>query len=250
MAENQDGQEKSQEPTAKRVTEARRKGQIPRSRELNTMAITMFGLASLIMLGPRFASGLHTLFEEQFSLPRKDIFDTAAMMAHLIKAIGDALQMLLPFFGLMVAIAILSSVVLGGLNVSFEAMQPKLSKINPLQGFKRIFSVKGLFEFAKTVLKLGVVILLGWMVIKGSLPDILRLGLAPAEAILPEAARIARHFLWVVGIVFVGLAGLDFGFQRIENGMNLRRETGVQCGQFGHASAPSRIGRNRKRVTG
>ena len=124
MAENQDGQEKSQEPTAKRINDARRKGQVPRSRELNTMAITMLGLAGMIAMGPHFASGFHTLFAEQFVLGRKDIFDPAAMMGHLVTAVGDSLFMLLPFFGAMMVVAVLSSVALGGFNVSYEAMQP------------------------------------------------------------------------------------------------------------------------------
>ena len=153
MAENQDGQEKSQEPTAKRLNEARKKGQVARSRELNTMAITILGLISMIALGPRFASGFHTLFEAQFVLKRSDIFDTNSMMAHLATAIGDALLMLLPFFGVMIVVAILSSVALGGFNVSFEAMQPKLSKMDPIKGFKRIFSAKGLMELVKSLAK-------------------------------------------------------------------------------------------------
>ncbi|MDJ0739837.1 MAG: flagellar biosynthesis protein FlhB [Gammaproteobacteria bacterium] len=157
MAENQDGQEKSQEPTAKRLADARKKGQVPRSRELNTMAITMLGLASIIAMGPHLASGFHTLFSEQFVLGRRDMFDTSAMMAHLVKAIGDALLMLTPFFGVMLVVAVLSSVALGGFNVSFEAMQPKLSKMDPIKGLKRLFSVKGLMELVKSLGKFVLV---------------------------------------------------------------------------------------------
>ena len=157
MAENQDGQEKSQEPTSKRINDGRRKGQIPRSRELNTMAITMLGLAGMIAMGPYFFDNFRTLFSEQFVLGRKDIFDPAAMMGHLITAIQDALVMLLPFFALMITVAVLSSVALGGFNVSFEAMQPKLSKLDPIQGMKRVFSVKGLMELVKSLAKFVLV---------------------------------------------------------------------------------------------
>ena len=98
MAENQDGQEKSHDPTSKRVIDARRKGQVPRSRELNTMAITLLGIGALMALGPSLADSLNRLFVEQFVLRRSDIFDTNAMLAHLVKAVGDALFMLVPFF--------------------------------------------------------------------------------------------------------------------------------------------------------
>ncbi len=158
MAENQDGQEKSQEPTSKRMADARKKGQVPRSRELNTMAITLFGLTALISFAPHMTSNLHTLFVEQFSLDRRDIFDPNALMSHLTTAIGDALFMLLPFFGVMIVVAILSSVALGGFNVSAEAMQPKFSKMDPIKGIKRIFSAKGLMELVKS---LGKFVLVG-----------------------------------------------------------------------------------------
>ena len=144
MAENQDGQEKSQEPTGKRIEDARKKGQVPRSRELNTMAITLIGLASIMLMAPRFTDGLNKVFVEQFSLTRADIYDPNALLAHLTNAMGDALLMLAPFFVVMIVVAILASVALGGFNVSFEAMQPKLSKLNPIKGMKRVFSAKGL----------------------------------------------------------------------------------------------------------
>jgi len=98
MAENQDGQEKSQEPTGKRIDDARKKGQVPRSRELNTMAITLIGLASVMVMAPRFADGLNKVFVERFSLSRADIYDPNALLAHLTNAMGDALLMLAPFF--------------------------------------------------------------------------------------------------------------------------------------------------------
>jgi flagellar biosynthetic protein FlhB len=157
MAENQDGQEKSQEPTAKRLADARKKGQVPRSRELNTMAITMLGLAALIMMGPRFGERLHALFVGQFELSRQDMFDPNAMMSHLVSAISEALLLLLPFFGLMMVVAVLSSVALGGFNVSAEAMAPKLSKLDPIKGMKRIFSAKGLMELFKSLAKFVLV---------------------------------------------------------------------------------------------
>jgi flagellar biosynthetic protein FlhB len=157
MAENQDGQEKSQEPTAKRLADARKKGQVPRSRELNTMAITLLGLGALIAMGPRFASNLHDLFTAQFVLQREEMFDPNAMLSHLVSAIGDALLMLAPFFVLMMAVAILSSVALGGFNVSLEAMAPKLSKLDPVKGMKRVFSAKGLMELVKSLAKFVLV---------------------------------------------------------------------------------------------
>ena len=82
MAENKDGQEKSQEPTGKRIQDARKKGQVPRSREMNTMAITLIGLGTVMVMAPSLTERLNTVFVEQFSLTRADIFDPNVMLAH------------------------------------------------------------------------------------------------------------------------------------------------------------------------
>jgi len=70
MAENQDGQEKSFEPSTRRLDEAKRRGQVPRSRELNTVAVTLAGAATIVLLGPRVTNDLRGLVIEHFALSR------------------------------------------------------------------------------------------------------------------------------------------------------------------------------------
>ena len=213
MAENQDGQEKSQEPTAKRLADARKKGQVPRSRELNTMAITLLGLASIIAMGPHFANSFHTLFTEQFVLQRKDMFDPNAMVAHLVTAIGDALLMLSPFFAVMVVVAVLSSVALGGFNVSFEAMQPKLSKLDPIKGMKRIFSAKGLMELVKSLAKFVLVAATTIAVLHSLTDDLLGLSeLSPAQAIAKGMTMVSWSAVLVASTLIL-MALVDVPFQ-------------------------------------
>ncbi len=213
MAENQDGQEKSQEPTAKRLADARKKGQVPRSRELNTMAITLLGLASLIAMGPQFANDFHTLFAEQFVLKRQDMFDPNAMMAHLVTAIGDALLMLTPFFVVMIVVAVLSSVALGGFNVSFEPMQPKLSKLDPIKGLKRVFSAKGLMELVKSLAKFILVGAATVAVLYSLTDDLLGLSeLSPTQAIGKGMTMVAWSAVLVAATLIL-MAVVDVPFQ-------------------------------------
>ncbi len=213
MAENQDGQEKSQEPTAKRLADARKKGQVPRSRELNTMAITLLGLASLIAMGPKFADDFHTLFAEQFVLNRQDMFDPNAMMAHLVTAIGDALLMLMPFFVVMVVVAVLSSVALGGFNVSFEAMQPKLSKLDPIKGLKRIFSAKGLMELVKSLAKFVLVAATTIAVLHTLTDDLLGLSELSAPQAIGKGVTMVAWSAVLVAATMILMAVVDVPFQ-------------------------------------
>jgi flagellar biosynthesis protein FlhB len=164
MAENQDGQERTEQPTSKRLEEAKRKGQVPRSRELNTMAVTLVGVVSLVAMSRSLGNSLSEMMSQQFVLTREEIFDVNAMVSHLAGGIGQIFLALGPFFLLVIVAAIGSSVALGGFSFSGEALTPKLEKLSPLKGIKRVFSAKGLVELIKAMAKFlligGITILL------------------------------------------------------------------------------------------
>jgi flagellar biosynthetic protein FlhB len=153
MAENQDGQEKTEEPTAKRLQDARRKGQVPRSRELNTMAVTMIGVVSLVAMSKQLGTSLSEMMSERFVLTRSEIFDVNSMLIHLGQSVGEMFLSLSPFFLAVILAAIFSSVILGGISFSSEALVPKLDKLSPLKGLKRTFSARGLVELLKAMAK-------------------------------------------------------------------------------------------------
>ncbi len=222
MAENQDGQEKSQEPTAKRIADARKKGQVPRSRELNTTAITMIGLVGMMTMAPRFTEGFHKLFEQQFVLDRADIFDPNAMLGHLVNAVGDALLMLLPFFMLMVGVALLSSIALGGFNVSLQAMQPKLSKLDPIKGMQRIFSVKGLMEMVKSLGKFVLVTVATVALLKTWAGDLIRLGDLGVEQSLGQAMNMVAWSALLLSSTLILMALIDVPFQLWQHKRDLK----------------------------
>lgn len=157
MAENKNGQDKTEEPTAKRLEDSRKKGQVPRSRELNTMAITLVGTLSLVLMSSQMGDGLSQLMSDNFTISRVEVFDSNAMLERLKQATIDSFILLGPFFIIMPVVAMLSSILLGGIAFSTEAMAPKLSKLSPLKGFKRMVSVKSLVELLKTLAKFGLV---------------------------------------------------------------------------------------------
>jgi flagellar biosynthetic protein FlhB len=164
MAENQDGQEKTEQPTSKRLEDARRKGQVPRSRELNTMAVTLFGVVSLVAMSKSLGNSLSQMMSHRFVLTREEIFDVNSMVIHLSEGVVEVLLGLAPFFLVVIFAAIFSSVALGGLSFSGEALTPKLEKLSPIKGIKRVFSARGLVELLKAMAKFlligGITILL------------------------------------------------------------------------------------------
>ena len=114
MADNQDGQEKTEQPTAKRLDEAKKKGQIPRSRELNTMVVTLTGVVALALMSGHLGSSLQEIMASGFTLERSEIFHINSIFTHMQDAVKQALLSLAPFFLLMILAAVASSVALGG----------------------------------------------------------------------------------------------------------------------------------------
>ncbi|HEB95927.1 MAG TPA: flagellar type III secretion system protein FlhB [Sedimenticola thiotaurini] len=212
MAENEDGQEKTEQPTAKRLEESRRKGQVARSRELNTMAVTLAGGIALTALSGHMGSGLSGIMSSNFRIDRADLFDTSAMLRHLAEAIGDALLMLLPFFAVVAVVAVLSSVALGGFSISAESMVPKFSKLNPVKGLGRLFSVKGLMELAKAMAKFLLIAGATGLVLWNLLDEFIGLGvmeLGPAVAEL--VTLIGGSFVLIAStLILIALADVPF----------------------------------------
>jgi len=222
MAENEDGQEKTEQPTPKRLEEARKKGQVPRSKELNTMAVTLVGALALIALGGHISESLAEIIRDNFSLTRADIFDPMATIHHLGTAIRDALLMLMPFFAAVMVVAVLSSIALGGFSFSAEALTPKLDKLDPIKGMKKVFSLKGLVELVKALAKFlliaGVTALLLWL----SAEDFLALSDMDVVPAIREVGSLIGWSLVTLASTLILIALIDVPFQLWEHNRQLK----------------------------
>jgi flagellar biosynthetic protein FlhB len=211
--ENQDGQEKTEQPTSKRLQDAKKKGQVPRSRELNSMAITLLGGLVLVGMSGYLGHDLWQLMTHNFTIPRSDMFDPMAMVRRLAGGIQDGLMMLLPFFMAIIAIAIASSVALGGVAFSGEALTLNFSKLDPIKGMKRVFSLKGLLEVAKALAKFaligGTTALVLWL----RLDDFLNLSRMELGAAVARLGGLVGWSFIAIAATLILIAAVDVPFQ-------------------------------------
>ncbi|HHH38902.1 MAG TPA: flagellar type III secretion system protein FlhB [Sedimenticola sp.] len=222
MAENQDGQEKTEQPTAKRLEDARRKGQVPRSRELNTMAITLAGGIALVAMGGPLTDGLSGVMRAAFTISRPEMFEPLVMVRRLAASIEDALLLLAPFLLLLVLVAIASSVVLGGMAFSAGSLAPKFSKLNPVQGVKRIVSAKGLVELLKALAKFFLIGGVTTLVIWQSLDGFLGLGrMDPVQALAEMGSLVGWSFV-LIATTLILIALVDVPFQLWDHNRQLK----------------------------
>lgn len=158
MAEGDSSQEKSEEPTARKLEKAKEDGQIPRSKELSTSLILIVGSLGLWIFGNTLFSGIKHIFDNNFALSREHIFDEKQMIIHLSAAVLEAVLSVSPIMVMLIIAAILGPLALGGWMFSGKSLMPKLSRISPLAGFKRMFGLKSLVELAKSWAKVLIVV--------------------------------------------------------------------------------------------
>lgn len=222
MAENKDGQDKSEEPTPKRLDDSRKKGQVARSRELNTMAVTLIGAVALVSMSGQLGSGLRQVMVNNFSVDRADLFQPMAMIHHLAEAISDALWMLAPFFIVLMVVAVLSSVALGGLSFSTQAMAFKFEKLNPIKGMKRLFSVKGLVELVKALLKFSLIAGITGLLLWSSREDFIGLSRMNMNLALVQVGTLIGGSVIILASTLILIAIIDVPFQLWDHKRQMR----------------------------
>lgn len=222
MAENENGQEQSEEPTAKRLRDAREKGQVARSREFNTLVILLVGGAYFKFLGGDFTLQIMALLTEALTLDRRSIFDVGLLVPHLQELMTQAMLIIAPLFLLMMVIAVFAPILIGGANFSSQAFAPKFSQLNPFTGMKRLFSVQGLLELIKSLGKFILVSVVAWFSITGVWDTLMNLGELPLEAAIAQTGRLSIHLFLVASAALIVVALIDVPFQLWNHNKQLR----------------------------
>ena len=183
MAEEQTGQERTEQPTERRKQEARRKGNVPRSRELNTMLSLLFAGAALWTFGGALVEQMFALGTEGFSVDRALAFDTEQLPVHLMHLMLTAILALAPLFAVMMVAAFAGPLLMGGWSFSLDAMAFKVEKLDPVKGLGRVFSAKGLLELLKALIKFFLLLAATYLLILLFEREILNLSaFTPGEA--------------------------------------------------------------------
>ncbi|BCU08213.1 flagellar biosynthesis protein FlhB [Allochromatium tepidum] len=213
MAENENGQERSEAPTAKRLRESREKGQVARSRELNTFIILLMGGSFLLFFGGGLAARISQLMIEGWTPERALIFDEGLLVPHLQHLLGRALLILAPMFALLMVIALMGPILVGGANFSTQALMPKFSKLNPITGLKRVFSVQGLMELVKGLGKFGLVGTVATLAIMSIWGNLLTLGELPVEQAIVRTVHMEAWLFLIAAAALLVVAAIDVPFQ-------------------------------------
>ncbi|KAB0506243.1 flagellar biosynthesis protein FlhB [Pseudomonas lini] len=207
MAESESGQDKTEDPTEKRKKDSRDKGEIARSKELNTLAVMLAGAGALLIFGGALAQDMMELMRMNFTLSREVILDQRSMGTFLLHSGQIALLAIQPVMITMLLAALIGPISLGGWLFAAGSMAPKFSRMNPGAGLKRMFSAKALVELLKALAKFFIVLFVALAVLSSDIDDLMRIAHEPLDmAIIHSLQVVGWSTLWMAcGLIIIAV---------------------------------------------
>ncbi|WP_438432457.1 flagellar biosynthesis protein FlhB [Gorillibacterium sp. sgz500922] len=214
--------EKTEPATPKKRREAREKGQVAKSQELPGALVLLACFASFSLFGGFMKDRYFLLFRSTFQdylLSEVTVPNVVSLFGNLLR---EGLLLLAPIFLVSVLVALLANFFQVGVLFTGDPMKPKFSKINPLQGFKRMFSPRALVDFLKSILKMTIVGFVVYQTFWSERGKLLVLGQVPLRESLSYVADLTVGLGIKIGVILAILAVLDYFYQKFDYEKNLR----------------------------
>jgi flagellar biosynthetic protein FlhB len=213
MSENSSA-EKTEDPTERKLRNARDEGQVARSVELPAAAVTIGAILTLFFMGGYWIKQMAEIFASGFKFDRKTLDNPDLMVTAFAHQIGEAFLLIVPVLLVTAVLAILSSGATGGYLFSLKNTLPKFSKLSLLSGFKRMFGTNAAVELLKAILKFSLVTIVLWALVSRQMDPMMQLGQMAIEPALAAAGwMIAESALWL-SLSLLVIALIDAPYQK------------------------------------
>jgi flagellar biosynthetic protein FlhB len=222
MAGESDLQEKTEEATPQRREDFRKQGQVAQTRELSS-SLALFGLSLVLyFLGKTFVEQFFTIYHDLYGSQLLGVVQSGNVLPAFVYSLQKILMLSVPVFVVMFIFGIASSVVQIGFLFTSETLTPNLKKVNPIEGLKRLFSLKALVEGIKAIFKFSLVGLVIYLVLQSEFSVIPKLIYADTRQIFFYVGGLFFKTMVSIGALMGILAGLDYLFQRFDMEKQMR----------------------------
>jgi flagellar biosynthetic protein FlhB len=213
MAE-ESGAEKTEDPTARKLRNARDEGQVARSIELPAAAVTIGAILVMVMMGSYWMKKMIEIFASGFKFDRKTLDNPDLMVTSFASQLGESFLLIVPVLMVTAVLAVLSSGATGGYLFSLKSILPNFGKLSPLSGFKRMFGTHAAVELLKAILKFTLVALVLWSLVSRQMDQMMQLGQMAVEPALAAAGwMIGESALWL-SLSLMIIALIDAPYQK------------------------------------
>ena len=223
MADQQDeSQEKTEEPTARRLSKAREEGQIARSTEI-TIAASVISVAIYVYLfGSSLLGNVANIFAQGLVFDSLAVLEPQVAAGRLPDAMVEALFTILPILVLTGVVVLACSGLIGGYNFSWKSLQPKASKFNPIAGFKRMFGMQALVKLGTSVAKAVLVGGVTYFLIDASIMEFAEISLMALEPGLTASASILTTAFLVASSTLIIIALIEAPYQVYQHNQKMK----------------------------
>lgn len=222
MAEDEDKSQKTEEPSQRKLDDARKKGQVATSRELNNALMISAAAAFVALLTPNIANDLSRVLIPFISAPHDFIFTIDDLRLTAFELLGSVGSTLIFACLLFLGAALTSSLMQNGLVVSAEPLKPKWEKLSPISGAKRIFSLKSLVEFIKGLFKISLIGAAAGVLLWPEAGTVIKAVEIEMVGVMVILQSLTLKLLVGVAALVLVIALLDLLYQRFEHQKQLR----------------------------
>ena len=236
------GGDRTEKATPKKRDDARRKGQVARSVDLNGAAVLMAGLLALSSFAPRMLEEIEVATRTAFALIAEPSVVSREGLGTVLASLAKSTAIAsLPVLIACCVAGVVVNVAQVGFKPSPAAMKPELKKLNPITGAKNLFGSRALVETVKGILKVAVVGAVAYFTLMPQLQDLAALVGAPPATLLPEIARTALHVVQRASLAYLVIAFADFGYQRWKFEKDLKMDKQEVKDEFKQQELPSEV---------
>ena len=215
MAEDpESGGEKTEDPTSRKLSKAREEGQVAKSIEIPSVFVLLAGAVTLYTSAWHIYNILLGVFHFNLVFTHVPFFTKNEVVRMLAFHTQQIILALIPVMGAICLIALVTNFAQVGFTVSWESLEPKLSRLDPINGFKQKFSSRAVVEFTKTLVKVGVVSIVAYYAIKGELTDISHLHDHSTGYILLFILKVSFWIFIKSCLIMIIVAILDYAYQK------------------------------------
>ena len=211
MADDSD-LDKSEQPTDSKLKKAKEKGQIPRSRELTSLIILLVGIMLFWIMGTHFVSKLKAIIQQAMLVAHRTD-DDKQIIFNLINLLTAGFWAILPIFVGLVIVAIIAPLSVGGLLFSLQSIKPNLGKLNPISGFKRLFSLRIFSELFKSILKVVLIAFAAALFLIHQFPNMLALPSMYLNNALSQVMQLLIYASLLIVLALIPMIGFDIFYQ-------------------------------------
>jgi flagellar biosynthetic protein FlhB len=215
-------EDKTESATPQRLEKAREEGQLPRSKELTTFLMLIGGIGALWAFGVLMKDALLVVMRQTMGFERQTGFDTSFAMTHMMNLGAVTLKSVAGFFGALLILSLVAPALLGGWNFSMKAVAPKISKLNPIKGLAKIFSMQSISELIKAIAKSLLVGFVAYLFLRLHVQEIMDLSRLTLETSMASMVKLVAYGCGYMALALIVVVLMDVPYQLFTHFKQLR----------------------------